>query len=1314
MSDYATMSFDEIAQCVREAAEKYNISFFEATNAIANAYPDIYDLLISKFNKIRDGSEYTSAPSTVNLNYHDKDITSLHTGVRPGEVIIGCGKQSKDTVLSVSAALIPPDKRALEFIRTVDGGSKWKPFLRGLSSIEFFQPLDSLQREMWLWVYQDNGADDNYLEDIPNLEVEVLQIGGGKDCAFIGLGEENVEKISTLGKVHPKEIVKFFKGKPGSEGLKGRHTLIFRRGNWKVTSIYKDVTTLTIDPNIPLLDITYNDSIPFRVLSFDSFASSYNSKTSSSTSKTARGNKMKATGVSIGATQTVNIKFPTNYMNLNQSEIFTEFVLPNTGYEMKDVDNIKLACSGFTAASYKSAIQKFVRFRSVRAVHADIPGFDYPTEFVTKVLFVILLCHPGGFVPSIQRYVGGVESAFKRLMVISYEDSYFDQNLEICVYKFSIAAYLAQRVPGWKPSIELVRDALLMIDRIINEDRAFIYYVDKGAKIEKYTITPKSTYLQVTSAMIEELKSFQGDMNMIRYIVSQRSNPIFSPEELYTSHSIRQHTVVWWHLVDQHFVPEIAYFFPRNIVDSLSIKGSKPYSVLFTRIFNEVTGVNPRRTVTTAGKPGKDKYSKDFEEREFVKLVRKAQYDFLHTKHPITTITPLSPQMPKREFHFELDKGTIAGLMGSILIRGKDPALVSLHPDNPELFIAVSNPSRSMKNPILPEKREKDVIKHVFDDMKKFGVSLGSCTPPLKEMKGALLFVTEDSEIGGKIDYIIRLKSGRKVLWEEYRKNVKDVRMVENDESSIRNILRSYTKSHAQRLLSYISNRNSIIEFKHIGRDGGGTQGAVSTNDVGAYQLLNDLIDVYPSAIEHIPNNILKFKVLFGPLMWHLTKTLTKVLHSLPSSEPSGSSSSTSGWGDFGGKDTREMREYQTESVEAMAKAHSLGRKGSFINIETGRGKTKIVLEYLKWLLNQNSLPDYVIYTLPDSAIESVITEITMFGANYTIINPLKTKSKVTSHSSHTIQGCKPMKFHINLIEHDHLRLCTELPDYMGESVFVFDEVHKALRESLRTDYGLQLSNLSVEFIALTGTPIIDQNTYRLMWWLSQISPFEVTEKNFFVSAAGMISKRSVLPAKILRQELYVSMTPSEEKQYASLVPSGLGGTNANPRNEDFSNAFELCYDVITRKMVDDLLETRAFVVAKDRNHQQSITTLLLEKGVSMSEIFVISKGNSIFFTDESVESGTTPDYRYVITTQAYSTGYTLTRLHTMVTSVYPSNQATREQLDGRINRIGQKANTLTYNIYHTGLLTHTLQRYNDAKSLSDVLKSLASEIKDI
>jgi len=64
-----------------------------------------------------------------------------------------------------------------------------------------------------------------------------------------------------------------------------------------------------------------------------------------------------------------------------------------------------------------------------------------------------------------------------------------------------------------------------------------------------------------------------------------------------------------------------------------------------------------------------------------------------------------------------------------------------------------------------------------------------------------------------------------------------------------------------------------------------------------------------------------------------------------------------------------------------------------------------------------------------------------------------------------------------------------------------------------------------------------------------------------------------------------------------------------------------------------------------------------------------------------------------------------------MVSSVYPSNNATREQIEGRINRIGQKEKTIIYRIVHAGILTRILQNHNDAKSLSLALQSLADDI---
>ena len=113
--------------------------------------------------------------------------------------------------------------------------------------------------------------------------------------------------------------------------------------------------------------------------------------------------------------------------------------------------------------------------------------------------------------------------------------------------------------------------------------------------------------------------------------------------------------------------------------------------------------------------------------------------------------------------------------------------------------------------------------------------------------------------------------------------------------------------------------------------------------------------------------------------------------------------------------------------------------------------------------------------------------------------------------------------------------------------------------------------------------------------------------------------------------------------------------------------------------------------------------------------------GQSIHLTDDSVSQGRVRDYKVVIVTIRQAEGYTLTRLKVMVTSVYPSNQATRVQIEGRINRIGQvgyphvvegeEKRAIKYVTVHCGALTWILENHRDAKSIEDVMRQLADEI---
>ena len=119
----------------------------------------------------------------------------------------------------------------------------------------------------------------------------------------------------------------------------------------------------------------------------------------------------------------------------------------------------------------------------------------------------------------------------------------------------------------------------------------------------------------------------------------------------------------------------------------------------------------------------------------------------------------------------------------------------------------------------------------------------------------------------------------------------------------------------------------------------------------------------------------------------------------------------------------------------------------------------------------------------------------------------------------------------------------------------------------------------------------------------------------------------------------------------------------------------------------------------------------MISKYVQKSDIFVLQGSESIFLTDEAVKNGKIHGYKVVIVPQTKAEGYTLTYLSVMITSVYPSNNATREQLRGRINRISQKSSDVLYRTVHTGILTNLLHNHNSAKNLSIALKGLSKQI---
>ena len=269
--------------------------------------------------------------------------------------------------------------------------------------------------------------------------------------------------------------------------------------------------------------------------------------------------------------------------------------------------------------------------------------------------------------------------------------------------------------------------------------------------------------------------------------------------------------------------------------------------------------------------------------------------------------------------------------------------------------------------------------------------------------------------------------------------------------------------------------------------------------------------------------------------------------------------------------------------------------------------------------------------------------------------------------------------------------------------------VHKGLSDTLRTSAFLNCALLSYHFIAMTGTPTIDGNTAKLIPWLRMITNYPVTYRNHLVAINSMVSDSINIGVDSIEEEKILDLYGHIRDEYLKLIGRKHGGHNDNPSMKSLLSAIKFCYDRCDIEIINDALLYEkegkgVFIVVKDDTHQKKILNDLSSR--TDKPIFCVTSKNSITLTDKEVERGGT-DYRFVIAPMAISEGYTCTRLSVYLSSVYFSNEASRTQMRGRINRVGQKANNVTYVIYMCGILELIAKRYKHAKTVKSLLSTL-------
>lgn len=1185
------------------------------------------------------------------------------TGARAGELILGITNVTKNALFKIESGIVLANRARLSEIWIYP--DLYQTFMDKLQMFDFFKNLNYEQRALWLIEHSQQKSID--IAEIKDVTLSILNIG---DSNISKLSTEQIRELtSDPHKIwSPMTIRNMFPRKPGSRAV--RQTLFFLREYWRIdvtlrqkkshngltinllTGQVSDGAQVTDDYDIIVVKNVNNNDIGFIVSN--------------------------------------------NTQPIEETRVYSLILKRFPNNSIEDINHIIESTKNFTPAAYKSLMQKINRFRPKYVKFGD-KQFDAGLSFLTSL--ALLLLNPGSFVPDIQRFVTGMESFCKRLAVTIVEDSYIIPNIQYELVTLLGSAFLIQQVKGWKPTITMIDIWFNIALNSLYSDLRFYYDVSAGMILPDYKLNPSNTNLENISALLTMIRSFSGDIAMTRSIA--RNNGSF----LEPTNTIRPDIMPLEHCVDQHWAPEIGYYYNPEVLDLYPSRINRTYSKLFEDLFIRVTGVNSRK--------------ESLVDDDFLRQTRLAQNLTLLSKQSEQLILN-TLNIESVSFPFEISSSWIAGMMGAIDISGRPEALVTLKPDDLYQKVAIQKPSRNMKEIQLSDERLEKVLS-TADNMLEKGVPLNKSRPPISFFNKSKLIYKHDkymvnvNNVNYELDNIKNFNVEISHV-ETVPLTIHNTMMyigngiVENASGELELLVKNTSLSTLQRVLTYLSGFKSNVKMNKISRDGSGSELTITKDDTAAFHFLLKLSLIYPLALRKKLYRSIEFEVIFGPLLWSITNYIKIVV---------AGNINYNGlqWGLIEDETRRSPWVHQTDSLLEMENRNQMGERGHFLWIPVGLGKTWIVLSYLKYLQSINKLPDHVIYTLPDSAIKSIIQEIRYFGFKVELLYPLTTVKVDKDIEPLVNRNCLPRKFHISLIEHDHLRRCPDnLLSVASNSVLIVDEVHLTLNDTQRTSMALQLSHLSQDFIVLTGTPVIDTKIHKLINWLEQIVDFEVNDNNFWVAANSMIAKKINTGVIVHRVEIGAPFTTTEQDEYIKLVSPSHGGINTYTSVQSYQQAAKLSYEAITRGLIYQTLQeiqtgNRVFLIAKDLHHQSELQQLLVQNGVANSDIFLIQRGKSLFLTDESVTSGQTLDYKVVIAPVRLSTGYTVTRMNVMITGVYPVNNAVREQIEGRINRISQKNKEITIKIIHAGILTYTLKHHNDAKNLADVLQTMAKTI---
>ena len=869
-------------------------------------FKERYFLEFNKILKVPKGFKSYKGEQDVQFK-----MSSMLSGLYTFDVISGLRTQAKGAKFQIKG-FYPPSKLALDRIRQNE--IQFKRLLLRLKTLPFFVKASLEEIDYVLYKHQTDNK-DLYIDDT-DVKVQLLDIGQSdfKEYTDLDFFKKAMKEFVPL-----KQLSNNIPRQPGQKGLKGRMNLMFRPGLWE-TDLYVD----RFHDNVDGWDLTTQKIIKCK----------------------------KALKLS--------------------DETFLHFDCLQTTKQTKEYlinltkNKTKIDLSWLTPAGLKSLLQKLIRFRCKRV---QAFGKMYNAQDLVEYTFIELYCRAGSFVPDLQKFVSGAESAFKRLFVSIYEDSWAK---DVDLRNVIVLADVLQNT-SYYPCDELILQACRLCKESQETFKSWAWKTQ--VKRDLKTVHGKN------ALSLEAIKSFKSDIQLINYIS-------YNPDKLYTNKN-RPDIMPIIHCIDQHWVTDLVYHFDLKDID-VDDSQSFPFQSFLRDVFIYVTGVNPRKP--------RGGYGDDFEEREFIKKVRGAQQSVLDWKTKNKS-RKLNKNVEKKIGKYRLTNTQLSGMVKTLKINAT--AFAILDPTTLD-FVVYKTPSRT-KYVDFTDAKKQQLYKQLKTQIKN------KKHKNLNYKDSTLLFK----------GYPLEKFRNRQIPIYQIKNHPIETPPVYYKDSITQT--KEYVPS--REMAGFLNSFGDYVVFPGISRVGGGTKEFVSIQDIKRYKEFLKFVNAWPGLF--VPITSLKFKIANVYLLKQILSEIKIKSNDYKIKLPKDT-------------DKRKMYDYQQDALDQLVQKYESGYPANFLNARVGLGKTLIVLKFARYIVDH--IPaKYIIYTLPSSAISSIINEIKMQNIPFKLCVPLKSLPKSYKDYENAELGWKPLKDGITLIEHDHLKRLKLIPE-MSQSFFIVDD----------------------------------------------------------------------------------------------------------------------------------------------------------------------------------------------------------------------------------------------------------------------------------